>query len=134
MLGKIELKRGRGQQRMRLLDTITDSMGINLSKLWEKVKDWKAWHAAFHRLVTTQGLNNNNIAQIRMLILYSFQAIQTVHKHTHIHTHTSRSVGPQINVFLISIIPTIVKISEFKSVGMVTCESCYINQLTNKVL
>ena len=50
MLGKIELKSGRGQQRMRLFDTITDSMNINLSKPWEKVKDWEAWHAALHRL------------------------------------------------------------------------------------
>ena len=50
MLGKIELKSGRGQQRMRLFDTITDSMNINLSKPWEKVKDWEAWHAALHRV------------------------------------------------------------------------------------
>ena len=48
MLGKIEGKR-RGQQRMRWLDRITDSMGINSSKLWEIVKDREAWNAAIHR-------------------------------------------------------------------------------------
>ena len=54
ILGKIEGRRRRGQQRMRWLDGITDKMGLNLSKLWEIVKDREAWSAVGHGVTKSQ--------------------------------------------------------------------------------
>ena len=54
MLGKIESKRRRGWKRMRWLDSITDSMDMNLSKLQEILEDRKSWHAVVHGVTKSQ--------------------------------------------------------------------------------
>ena len=74
MLGKIEGNRRRGRQRMRWLDSITNSMGMNLSKLWEIVEDRGAWRAAVHGFAKdqTQFNDTTKIPKITQTCVGSF--------------------------------------------------------------
>ena len=65
MFGKIEGRRRRWRQRVRSLDGITDSMDMSLSKIWELVMDWQAWHAAVH------GFSNKS----HIVILYRIKIV-----------------------------------------------------------
>ena len=69
MLGKIEGRRRRGQQRMRWLDVITDSMDMSMSKFQEIAEDRKAWHTAVHRLTNSR----TQLTEQQQSLVTSFQ-------------------------------------------------------------
>ena len=80
MLGKLEARR-KEQQRMRWLDSITDSMGMNLSKLRELVMDREAWHAAFHAAFAKSQTRLSNWTELHLYLmtLYILLNLQSVY-------------------------------------------------------
>ena len=74
VMGKIEGERRRGKQRMRWLDTVTDSVDIYLSKLWEIVKDRRAWHAAVHGVT----MNRTQLSEWTTITLLLIHVLETI--------------------------------------------------------
>ena len=111
MLGKIEGRRRRGQQRTRWLDGITDSMDMNLGRLQEMVRDREAWCAAVHEVresdMTWQLKNNNISTKILARVLMRTEL--------NLYIHLRR-----INIFTVLTLP-VQRHGEFSSVQLLRC-------------
>ena len=79
MLGKIGGQRRREQWRMRWLDSVTDSVDIDLRKLWETVEDRVAWHAAVHEVSKSWTLLSDRITTNSTVLLFQMLESEEVH-------------------------------------------------------